>query len=190
MKFEFINKYNGKDVKSIDQLPAVIDVKLQKLDKYFKENAFATIKIVKGLGERGETKVKIEVSVVQPGVTDVPLHAEALSDNAFDAIDTVLPKIERQIRKYKTRFAERKKQPIDLPIPAIIDTKTDLTEQTKFGKLVRTKNFTVNFCTVEEAIEDLELLGHDFYIFTNSADKKLSVLYKRRDGDYGLIVPE
>ena len=114
------------------------------------------------------------------------LRAEERAGDIFTAFDAAMDKIERQIRRYKGRRIDRRKggavAEAKPPVPA---------EETApaTGRIVRTKRFEVSAVPPEEAIEQMELLGHSFFIFLDVTDGQLSILYKRQDGNYGMIKP-
>ena len=100
-------------------------------------------------------------------------------------IDVVLPKLERQILKYRDKISSKVKKGA-FETPSIYEQSKDETKP-KIGKV---KKFDVSVTTVENAAEEMELLAHDFYVFINGETNKVNVLYKRTDGDLGLIEPE
>lgn len=116
------------------------------------------------------------------------LRAEERAADMFAAIDAALDKMRRQITRYKTRRQDRWQRvegeeegwPEETLPP----------EEAISGKVVRVKRFEMSPMTPEEAIEQMELLGHQFFVFLNAEEGGINVIYRRRDGDYGLIVPE
>lgn len=176
MRIELISKgYNEGN-----RLVSVIEKKLTKLDKYFPEDATAKVK----LSTVGKDKFTMEITILFNGQT---ARSEVTSDNMYDNIDLVLPKLERQIAKFRDR--QNSKQPKKaLPYEPVKDESEAPSEH--LGKVVKVKNFDISIITVEDAVAELELLDHDFYVFVNAENNKVSVVYKRHDGDYGLITPE
>ncbi|GAA0125855.1 ribosome hibernation-promoting factor, HPF/YfiA family [Clostridium senegalense] len=170
-------KSMGKNIELTSALRDVVDKKLSKLDKYFSEevNANATLSVEKN-------KSKIEVTIPFNGVR---LRAEEKHEDMYAAIDLVLDKLESQIRKQKTKLQKRN-QNVDLNFNNIDDYKYEDEEP----KIVKTKKFAIKPMSTEEAILQMELLGHDFFVFTNSHTSMANVLYKRKDGNYGLIEQE
>lgn len=175
-----------KNYKESQKLSELLDKKLSRLEKYFTKEAFAKVKLT---GVKND-KFTMEISIAQPGLP-VPVRAEITTNNMYDNIDKLMPKLERQIIKFRTRMEDRKKDPrayIIPDVPAEVLAPADL--KTEFGKVVKVKNFAISIITVEQAVAELELLDHNFYVFVNADNNKVSVLYKRNDGDYGLITPE
>lgn len=119
------------------------------------------------------------------------LRAEERSHDMFAAIDSVIDKLYRQIKRYrgKRRRRARQQEPIDMmmgePLP-IEEEEEEAAEQS----IVRYKRFAIHPMSTEEAIDQMELLGHDFFVFFNADDEGINVLYKRYDGNYGLLQPE
>lgn len=117
----------------------------------------------------------------------VMLRAEERASDMFAAIDAALDKMRRQITRYKTRRQDRwqrvegEEEWEETALPS---------EEAISGKVVRVKRFEMFPMTPEEAIEQMELLGHQFFVFLNAEEGGINVIYRRRDGDYGLIIPE
>jgi len=111
------------------------------------------------------------------------LRAEEQSPDMYASIDLVVDKLQRQIEKYRTRIlarrAEGEERSLEEGAPAAPE-----------GRVVRTKRYPIKPMTVDEAILQMELLGHDFFIFTNAETERVSLVYRRRDGNFGLIEPE
>jgi putative sigma-54 modulation protein len=118
------------------------------------------------------------------------LRAEERSDDIFTAIDAVLTKVYRQIDRYKGKRKSRRRpaataeEPVEVAVETVEEVDEDL------ASIVRIKRFPIRPITPEEAIEQMELLGHDFYVFYNAEAGEINVLYRRKDADYGLLQPE
>lgn len=119
------------------------------------------------------------------------LRAEERSHDMFAAIDSVIDKLYRQIKRYrgKRRRRVRQQDAVDMimgePLP-IEEEEEEAAEQS----IVRYKRFAIHPMSADEAIEQMELLGHDFFVFFNAEEDSINVLYKRYDGNYGLLLPE
>lgn len=176
MKIELVSKsYNEGS-----RLVGVIEKKLGKLDKYFSGDADALVK----LSTVGNDKFTMEITVRFGGYI---ARAEVTGSNMYDNIDLILPKLEKQIARFRDRMNSK------VPKKAL-PLKTDVEEAAApreyFGNIVKEKHFDISIVTVDEAIAEMELLDHDFYVFVNAENNRVSVVYKRHDGDYGLITPE
>ena len=113
------------------------------------------------------------------------IRAEVAGENFYDDIDEVLPKIENQIYRHKSKLESKLKK------DAFFEKRLFLEEaDVPVGKLVRTKTFRLTPMTTEEAVEQLDLLGHSFYIFQDADTNEVRVVYLRSNGDVGLIIPE
>lgn len=176
MKIELVSKnYNEGS-----RLVGVIEKKLGKLDKYFSGDADALVK----LSTVGNDKFTMEITVRFGGYI---ARAEITGSNMYDNIDLILPKLEKQIARFRDRMNSK------MPKKAL-PLKTDVEEAAApreyYGNIVKEKHFDISIVTVDEAIAEMELLDHDFYVFVNAENNRVSVVYKRHDGDYGLITPE
>lgn len=176
MKIELVSKnYNEGS-----RLVSVIEKKLGKLDKYFSGDADALVK----LSTVGNDKFTMEITVRFGGYI---ARAEVTGSNMYDNIDLILPKLEKQIARFRDRMNSK------MPKKAL-PLKTDVEEAAApreyYGNIVKEKHFDISIVTVDEAIAEMELLDHDFYVFVNAENNRVSVVYKRHDGDYGLITPE
>ena len=176
MRIELISKGYNEGIR----LVSVIEKKLSKFDKFFHEEASAKIK----LSTVGKDKYTMEVTINFGGQL---VRSEVTSANMYDNIDLLIPKLERQISKYRDRMLSKQpKKALPLKVEDVEVTEAN----EKPGKVVKVKNFDISIVTVDEAVAELELLDHDFYVFVNAENNKVSVVYKRHDGDYGLLTPE
>lgn len=176
MKIELVSKnYNEGS-----RLVGVIEKKLGKLDKYFSGDADALVK----LSTVGNDKFTMEITVRFGGYI---ARAEVTGSNMYDNIDLILPKLEKQIARFRDRMNSKVPKKA-LPLKA--DVEEAAAPREYYGNIVKEKHFDISIVTVDEAIAEMELLDHDFYVFVNAENNRVSVVYKRRDGDYGLITPE
>lgn len=170
----------GKNIEVSDALQKYAEKKVAKVEKFF---ARGRIEAEATLGsERGIHSVDLTVKV-----GGLLLRGEEKSDDMYASIDGAVDKIERQIRKYKTRIGRRLHTGEAQLSEAIMHSPEN--EEAE-ARIVRTKRFAVKPMSVEEAAMQMDLLGHDFYVFANSETDEVNVIYRRRDGNYGLIEPE
>ena len=162
-----------------DKLKELADKKLAKLDKYFTGGATA-----KAVFKKEGNTLTVEVMLDYNGKF---VRATASGDNFYDCIDVVLPKLEGQIRKFRTRFDKEQKNSAFI---GVAEYDNGRYEDGKLGKVVKQKNFKLTPMTVTEAAEEMELLGHNFYVFLDAKSGTVQVVYKRNDGDLGLIEPK
>ena len=153
-----------------------ITEKLEKLDKYFED--------VKNIKASVIIRVKNNEQIIEVTVptSKFTLRAEEKHADLYAAIDLVVDKLERQIRKNKTKLTNKYKNIIQVELPVLEDE-----EEEEELKVVKRKNIDTKPTDEEEAILQMELLNHDFFVFKNVDEECVSVMYKRRDGNYGII---
>ena len=151
-----------------------IETKLGKLEKYTDKDS--PIKVVMETKRYGQ---KIEVSVV---VNNSVVRAEAIEDSLYTSIDLVVEKLKHQIEKFQIKL--KAKEAKSLSHTHMTDIKDDHSEPTK---IIKRKAFDMKPMMEEEAVLQMELLGHDFFVFFNAEVEEVCVIYKRKDGNYGLI---
>ena len=168
----------GKQMTVRESLKAAVDKKLAKFDKFFGKDteAFVTCKVRKGV------KI-IEITVNYGGTT---FRCEDESETFLTALDRAAEGLERQIRKNKTRIEKMVKR--DAFVVNDIDDDDEYIDEPEFE--IRVKSFPFKPMTTEEAILQMNLLGHSFFAFTDAETQDICVVYKRKDGNYGLIIPE
>ncbi len=167
----------GKQMTVRESLKEAIEKKLSKFDKFFGEEteAFVTCRVRKGV------KI-VEITVNYGGTT---FRGEEESDTFLTALDRTVESLERQIRKNKTRLEKTVKRGAF----AVAEEENDeFVEEGEFE--IRVKTFPFKPMSPEEAILQMNLLGHSFYAFTDDRTNDICVVYKRKAGSYGLIVPE
>lgn len=168
----------GKNIEVTNALRETIEKKLSKVDRYFKSDVIAHVT----LSVQKNNQI-IEVTIPFNGVI---LRGEESSQDMYASIDKVSDILERQIRKQKTKL-ERRKTGDSLKFQAIESYKEVEEEE---SKIVKVKRFAVKPMSPEEAVLQMELVGHSFFAFRNADDEEINVVYKRKDGNYGLIVSE
>lgn len=151
--------------------------KIAKVDRFFSEEADAKITVTVE-----KSFQSVEITVNNGGIV---FRAQERADNMNDALDQCVDTLIRRIRKNKTKLEKRMKT---ASFDDLASADEDVAEETDF-ELVRTKAVAVKPESVEEAILQMNLLGHEFYMFTNAATDLISLVYKRKDGGYGLLEP-
>ncbi len=170
---------SGKNLEITDSLRNQVNKKVSKLERFFGEDVEAQVT----LSVEGYRHI-VEVTIPFNGIV---IRGEESTDNMYASIDMVIDKLESQIRKHRTRLGKRIKS------GAFKNDALAGLEDGKEGhepRIVRTKRFAVKPMSVEEATLQMELLGHSFFVFTNASSNEVNVLYKRKDGNYGLIEPD
>ena len=170
----------GKNIEITEAIEEKVGEKLSKLDKYFIVSENVEAKVLVRTYPYGQ---KIEVTIPTEYVL---LRAEVVDQDLYNAIDLVIDKLEGQIRKYKTRVNRKSKDNKLAFNLASIEPLDDEEEDV----LVKTKTITPKPMDMEEAIMQMELIGHSFFVYRDTETDAISIVYRRNDGDYGLIETE
>ncbi|MDD8049446.1 MAG: ribosome-associated translation inhibitor RaiA [Thomasclavelia sp.] len=170
----------GKNVEITDAIEAKVNDQLSKLDKYFIVGSDVEAKVLARTYSYGQ---KIEVTIPTDHVL---LRAEAVDDDLYNAVDKVIEKLESQIRRYKTKLSRKSK---DNKL-AFNFASIEPLENEEDDVLVKTKTINPKPMAMEEAIMQMELIGHTFFVYRDTESNLISIVYKRKDGDYGLIETE
>ncbi len=176
MKFIII----GKNIEVTDGLREAVENKLGKLERYFTPDT----EIHVTLSVQRERQ-KIEVTIPVKG--DI-IRSEQESNDMYVSIDLVEEVIERQLRKYKNKLIARHQEGVNFKHEFYEGE--DVAEDENEIKIVRTKRFGFKPMYPEDACVQMELLGHDFYVFCNAETDEVNVVYRRKNGSFGLIEPE
>lgn len=168
----------GKNIELTQALKDIVQKKISKLEKYFdvEVEAKATLSVQRN-------RQIIEVTIPFNGAI---LRGEESTENMYKSIDLVEDKLERQIIKQKTRLS--RKNNTSLKFESFNNDRLESIEDE--GSLVKVKKFAVKPMDSEEAILQMDLLGHSFFVYQDSESSKVNVVYKRKDGNYGLLEPE
>ena len=119
----------------------------------------------------------------------VRLRAEEVSGDMYASVDAALKKIEQQIRRYRKKLEQRLHEGAYHDAPLFLE-EAELEEEAEEGKIVRRKSFPIQMMSEQEAILQMQLLGHSFFVFLSAEDGAVNVLYQRKDGNFGLLEPE
>ena len=168
----------GKNIEVTPGLRSAVEDKLGNLDKFFAPATEATVRL-----SVQKDMQKIEVTIPVKGHI---IRAEESSSDMYVSIDLVEEILERQLKKYKNKIIDKKQTAPSFP-QAFLQEESDLDEDIE---IVKTKRFAVKPMDPEEACIQMELLGHNFYVFLNADTEEVNVVYKRKGGTYGLIEPE
>ena len=169
---------NGRQMNVYEDMKQLIDKKLKKLDKFFAGEGDATVTLSCKHNEK-----TIEITISAAGTL---FRSEVGAESFRDALDTAVSNIERQIRKNKTRLARRMREGAFIP-PAVEEFDDTVADE---EEIIRTKTYSTKPMSAEEAILQMNLLGHQFFVFNDDETGATCVVYTRRDGAYGLIVPD
>jgi putative sigma-54 modulation protein len=173
----------GENIEVTPAIREYVEKKISKLERYFTETPEANVHV--NLKVYQDKKAKVEVTIPLPHLV---LRAEESKDDMYAAIDLISDKLERQIRKHKTKVNRKFREKGDVPSYFAVATETAEPHVDEDDlELVRTKRFDLKPMDSEEAILQMNMLGHNFYVYTNSQTNRTNVVYKRKDGRYGLI---
>lgn len=172
----------GRQLNVYDDTKTMIVEKLEKLDKYFAEEGSATVTL--------SHKRDLSTLEVTIKASNMLFRSEVDAETFRDALDKSIDNIERQIRKNKTRLRKKLRDGIIPDGEATRDAYDGIDEDEDNEIIIRTKKFEYTPMSPQEAIMQMNLLGHTFFVFNEPASGKTCVVYKRKDGNYGLIEPE
>lgn len=159
----------GENIAITDAIRNYAETKLSKLEKYFSEDL--TVHITAKVYPNKQAKAEVTIPH-----KDITLRAEETSNNWYASLDLVVDKLERQIRKHKTKVQKRNR------VQKIHDESSDDVET-----IARIKDLDIETMSPQEASDQMECLGHDFFIFLNEDTARVSVVYRRKDGSTGLL---
>lgn len=186
-----VNSRNGK---LSDRQRQHIEQKLARLDRYLDRIDKVTVEHMEEVRRNEGNVHRVQVTVV--GDHGVLVRAERRAPELYAAIDEVYDTLQRQIERYKDKHWRRGRlrrqggQIIEAMTGLTAEASAEVDEEEQRPRIVRTKEFQVKPMYSDEAIEQMELLGHNFFIFQDADTGRLNVIYRRQDGNYGLIVPE
>lgn len=170
----------GKNMQISDGLKDRIDKQIRKLDKFLHDDADVQVKLTPEKGTRNTA----EITIIFDGTI---LRAEETTPDMYASIDLVTDKIVRQIRRHRTKLEKRLRVgAFDSPVPEDAEP----VEALSATEPVRVKRFTVKPMSTEDAIAQMDMLGHSFFLFLNDETNSACVVYRREDGGYGLLAPD
>ncbi|MFD1416973.1 ribosome hibernation-promoting factor, HPF/YfiA family [Oceanobacillus jeddahense] len=181
-------KFNirGENIEVTNAIREYVEKKISKLERYFDSAPTSDVHV--NLSVYNDEQ-RIEVTIP---MTNLLLRAEVQHIDLYAAVDLAVDKLERQIRKHKTKI-NRKFRQNGAPKHAFAELEKEAKQASEESEnqieLVRTKRFNLKPMDSEEAILQMDMLGHSFFVFTNDQSGETNVVYKRRDGKYGLIEP-
>lgn len=168
---------SGKNMLLTESLKNYAEKQISKLEKYFSS----------GINVRANLSVQVNTHIVEITIpiNDVIIRAEEATDDMYKSIDYAVKKLEHQLIKYKRKLQKR-----DINKKFFLNDTLDESIEDSDASVVRTKRFAIKPMDIDEAILNMELLGHSFFVFRNSSSEEVNVVYKRKNESYGLIEPE
>lgn len=173
----------GHNLEVGDTLRSYVERKVSKLDRFLPQLGEVQVDLSVENSRRAVQRQVAQITV--RNASGIILRAEERSGDMRQSIDAATDKMINQIRRFKGKYWESRHEGGVEPLPV-----EEPEEEEEESRIVRIKRFETRPMDVEEAIEQMELLGHDFFLFYNMATSSYSVVYKRRDGGYGLLLPE
>nr|WP_072514816.1 ribosome-associated translation inhibitor RaiA [Ndongobacter massiliensis] len=175
-------QYVGRNIQLRDNFKELTAKKLNRLDKYFSEDVNAVVTMSTEGADR-----KVEVTIRIPGSGTI-LRAEERSDDMLESVDRAVDALVSQVRKYKTKLRRHQKGNESIRFESVEPDHEE--EDTEEPRIVRVKHLELAPMSAEEAVLQMELLGHDFFLFVDAEGSGVNAVYRRKAGDYGLIVSE
>ncbi len=169
---------SGKNLDITEGLRSAVEEKIGKLERYFTDSTEVHVTL-----STEKNRQKIEITIPMKGSI---IRAEEVSSDMYVSIDLVEEVIERQLRKYKNKLIDKEQNAVHLNQEFIDE---DAYEEEEI-QIIRSKKFAMKPMDPEEACVQMELLGHNFFVFRNSETEEVNVVYKRKGNTYGLIEPE
>lgn len=178
-------QFIGRNIEVTDAMRNYAYEKLERLARFSDQVVNAKVVMSYNQGAQAGTPAKVEV---QMNVPSGMVRAEERDIDTYVAIDRVVDKLERQIKRHKGRIIAKRHRNNEAVPPTMLEQAPDYQEQTQ-PEIVRVKRHVLRPMSPEDAVIEMEALGHDFYMFHNVDTEKVSVLYLRNDGDYGMLEP-
>ncbi len=173
-----------RHMETSDPVRAYVEEKLSRVKKYIEEPIDAQV----ALSVEKKIRHQVEVTIVAKGIT---IKGSEATNDMYAAIDNVVAKIERQLKRYKEKIKEHK--PLtgrERQVEKSVLAAESIDEGAGEPIIIRSRSFPVKPMSVEEAVMQMDLLNKEFLVFTDASSEEINVVYRRRDGNYGLIVPQ
>ena len=178
----------GRNLVLTDAISAYATEKMGRLGKYLANGSRCEVELWTEKNPSISDNQVVEATIFTKGPV---IRAKEASPDMHASIDLVFAKLERQVKKYRgkivARYQEAPKEALASEGFMLPEEAEEVEEETAIPRIVKSKHFMVKPMTPEEAALQMELVGHDFYVFTSSETNETAVVYRRRDGDYGLI---
>ena len=169
---------NGKNIEVSEYLRDLALKKMAKLERYFPADTPAQVTMAVE-----KNRHIVEVTIPYGGGI---IRGEEVTGDMYASIDNVIAKLERQIIRHRTKLEKNlKAEAFNEPVPEYVEE-----DEEEGPRIVRNKRFSIKPMSIDEAVLQMDLLGHSFFVFTNSETEDINVLYTRKDGNLGLIEPE
>jgi len=180
---------HGRNVEVTDWIQQYIEKKVAKLERFLPQVRDANAELTHSETRAAADRYTAQITLWTNGQI---LRAEESTSDIFASIDAAVDKLSRQIKRFKgRRYDNRRRAAVAASVEAEMSEETpeETTPEEESGNIIRRKQFVLQPMNEEEALEQMELLGHDFYVFFNPDTKSTNIIYRRKDGNYGLIEP-
>jgi putative sigma-54 modulation protein len=174
----------GTNLPVTDALREYAEKRVSKVAKYFPNEQNIHVEVVLRI-ERNQ-----QIAEVTVHVRSLVVRAESRTNDMYASIDACVDRVGAQVRRYKTRLQKRFQEAPREALQAAADAASEPEVEDELPAVVRRKRFQLKPMSVDEALMQMELLGHDFFVFVNAASDQVNVLYRRNDGNVGLLEPE
>lgn len=178
-------KIYSRNLELTERLREYVEKKMTKFERYLPNIESMRVDLAESNARDSARRMVAQITIYVPKSI---LRAEERASDIFSAVDSVMDKMYRRIERYKGRRQTMRPTPEVEKVAAPV-VEEEVVEEGFTPEIVRVKEFEVSSITPEEAIEQMELLGHRFYIYIDGNDGRLSVIYRREDGNYGVLKP-
>ncbi len=179
MKYQIV----GKNIEVTKGISSTIEKKLSRMDKYFVASEKVDCRAVVRSYKNGSKGAKVEVTIF---TKDTTFRAEVWHEDLYSAVDLAIDKLEGQMRKLKTKLLKRRERD-GIGKAILYESIKEEKSKDVETEVIKTKTYHLKPMSVDNAILEMESIGHDFYLYLDSEDERISVVYKRQDEGYGLI---
>ncbi len=184
---------HGRNVEITDWIEEYVAKKVRRLERYLPDLVEVRCELTQAPTKSAADRYTAQITINNGQI----LRAEETSSDVFASIDASVDKISRQIERFKGRVTKERRKATssvaaqsDMRVTAVAAAEVAAESQPEPGHIIRRKQFLIEPMTEEEALEQMELLGHDFFLFFNPDSNSTNVIYRRKDGNYGLLQPQ
>ncbi|HXF63373.1 MAG TPA: ribosome-associated translation inhibitor RaiA [Caldilineaceae bacterium] len=182
---------HGRNVEITDWIREYVQKKVGKLDRYLNQVSEARVELAHNAARAADDRYTVQITFWANGQI---LRAEESTSDIFASIDAAADKMARQVRRFKGRRYQTKRRAAaaanaEAELAATLIEEVPEEEEEEMGRIIRRKEFVLEPMNEEEALAQMELLGHDFFVYYDVDARAINVIYRRRDGQYGLLQP-
>jgi putative sigma-54 modulation protein len=175
-----------RNLELTDRLRGYVESKVSKLQRYLPNLDSIRVDLSESNARDTSRRMVAQITIYVPKAI---LRAEERAGDIFAAVDSVMDKMSRRVERYKGRRRSSRRAQSSQAVNMPTEEELEMVMEADFPTIARVKEFEVSSIMPEDAVEQMELLGHHFFIFVDAADGRLSVVYRREDGNYGMLKP-